>query len=223
MVPTRETTSEMDIAPVPHYPFGRAKECPFDPPAGVRVEGQAPQRVQIWNGQTGWLITRHEHLRTLLSDPRVSHDTSNDNYPHESAGFRQRAHQGQSFVNMDDPEHGRIRRMANPAFTAKRILGLRGTIQDQIDALIDSMLRGPKPVDLVEVFSLPVPSLMICLLLGVPTDQQGFFQRTAETIIRQDSPPKWSSRSRASFSTTSRTSCWQRRRTPARTCCPTSR
>lgn len=190
MASTRETTSEADVTPAPHFPFGRAKKCPFDPPAGVQVASQAPRRVQIWNGRTGWLITKHEHLRALLADPRVSHDTSNDDYPHESPGFMQRAHQGQSFVNMDDPEHGRIRRMANPAFTAKRILGLRETIQAQIDELIDSMLRGPKPVDLVELFSLPVPSLMICLLLGVPTDQQGFFQRTADTIIRQDSPPE---------------------------------
>ncbi|WP_329410573.1 cytochrome P450 [Nocardia vinacea] len=154
------------------------------------MAGQAPQRVQIWNGQTGWLITKHEQVRALFADPRVSHDTSNASYPHESAGFMQRARQGQSFVNMDDPEHARMRRMVNSSFTAKRVLGLREKIQHQIDSLIDSMLAGPKPVDLVEAFSLAVPTGMICLLLGVPDSRQGFVQRAAETIIRQDTPPE---------------------------------
>jgi cytochrome P450 len=173
----------------PTYPFERQAGCPFDPPLDVRAPGQAPRKVTIWDGQTAWLFTHHRQIETLLSDSRVSHDTTNPHYPHETAGFKARAFQGQSFINRDDPEHGRLRRMANPAFTAKRVMALREVIQADVDRLIDEMLAGPKPVDLVAAFALPVPSLMIAILLGIPEQDVERFQSAAAVAITKDTPP----------------------------------
>ncbi|MHA4854800.1 cytochrome P450 [Rhodococcus sp. MSC1_016] len=181
---------QADTASPPNYPFAREPKCPFDPPVGVRHEDQMPKEVSLWDGRTAWLFTRHDHVRTLFADPRVSHDTNSPDYPHESAGFRERAHQGQSFVNQDDPEHARGRRMVNAGFVAKRVRAMREPIQTQVDQLIDDMLGGPKPVDLVSAFALPVPSLMICLLLGVPPGEQGRFQTVVGQLMRQDTPPE---------------------------------
>jgi cytochrome P450 len=63
---------------------------------------------------------------------------------------------------------------------------LRPKIQQFTDELIDQMLAGPKPADLVTALSLPLPSLMICALLGVPYSDHDFFQEHASFATRSD-------------------------------------
>jgi cytochrome P450 len=89
---------------------------------------------------------------------------------------------------MDDPEHARLRRMVRAPFAIKRVEALRPGVQRIVDDLIDAMLAGPKPIDLVQEFALPVPSLVICRLLGVPYAEHDFFQRNASIIINRDTP-----------------------------------
>jgi len=84
---------------------------------------------------------------------------------------------------MDDPEHARLRRMVTAPFAVKRVEALRPAIQRIVDTLIDEMLAGPKPVDLVQAFALPVPSLVICELLGLPYADHDFFQSHSRALL----------------------------------------
>jgi len=177
---------------IPEYPMPRAAGCPFDPPPGLRaLQAQAPiTKVRLWDGSTPWLVTRYADQRALLADPRISSDTTAPGYPHISPGVREHRKLARTFINMDDPEHARLRRMATATFTIKRVEALRPAIQQIVDDLIDQMLAGPTPVDLVQVFALPVPSLVICHLLGVPYTDHDFFQRTSKILVNQGSPPE---------------------------------
>ena len=65
---------------------------------------------------------------------------------------------------------------------------MRPGIQQIVDELIDDMLAGPNPADLVAAFALPVPSLVICELLGVPYADHDFFQRNSRTLISRSTP-----------------------------------
>jgi cytochrome P450 len=183
-----------DGAPVviPDFPMVRAAGCPFDPPPDLgRLQAQAPiARVGLWDGSTPWLVTRYAEQRALLADPRISADTTRPGYPHQSAGFRERRMQTQTFISMDDPEHARLRRMVTAPFAIKRVEALRPAIQAIVDTLIDQMLAGPTPVDLVQAFALPVPSLVICELLGVPYADHDFFQHNSKILINRDQPPE---------------------------------
>jgi cytochrome P450 len=87
---------------------------------------------------------------------------------------------------MDDPDHARLRRMVRWAFAIPRIEELRAPIQRIVDERIGALLAGPRPVDLVEEFALPVPSLVICDLLGVPYADHDFFQRCARVLLIRD-------------------------------------
>jgi hypothetical protein len=91
---------------------------------------------------------------------------------------------------MDDPEHARLRRMVTAPFTIKRVAAMRPAVQKIVDDLIDEMLAGPKPVDLVEAFALPVPSLVICRLLGVPYSDHDLFQDNSKILINRDAAPE---------------------------------
>jgi cytochrome P450 len=177
---------------IPDFPMARAAGCPFDPPPELRrLQAQAPiTRVRLWDGSTPWLLTGYAEQRALLADPRISADTTLSGYPFVSAGFRERRKQARTFINMDDPEHARLRRMVTAPFAVKRVEALRPAIQRIVDTLIDEMLTGPKPVDLVQAFALPVPSLVISEMLGVPYTDHDFFQHNTKILINRDESPE---------------------------------
>jgi cytochrome P450 len=175
---------------VPAYPMSRAQGCPFDPPpqlSALQAEGPLV-RVRLWDGSTPWLVTRHAEQRALLADPRISADSTRPGFPHVSASLRERAQEERSFIRLDDPEHARLRRMVTAPFAVRQVESMRPGIQRIVDGLIDDLLAGPKPADLVDAFALPVPSLVICQLLGVPYADHEFFQRNSRLLINRDTP-----------------------------------
>ena len=173
---TVQTTSES----VPEFPMSRDPRCPFDPPPELReLARSAPlQRVRIWDGSTPWIVTGLAEQRALLSDERVSVNDKLPGFPHWHAGMAAHsATRPRSFFNSDPPEHTRIRRVMTGHFQFKRIAALRPAIQKITEVLVDEMVAGPAPADLVQALGLPLPTLMICELLGVPYSDRDFFQK----------------------------------------------
>ncbi|GFG81484.1 cytochrome P450 [Mycobacterium paragordonae] len=169
-------------ADVPEYPMPRAAGCPFAPPPGVMTlaEARPLSRVRIWDGSTPWLITGYEQCRELFSDSRVSVDDRLPGFPHWNAGMVATVHKRpRSVFTSDGEEHTRFRRMLSKPFTFRRVEGLRPAIQQITDEHIDAMLAGPKPADIVTALALPVPSLVISELLGVPYEDAEMFQHHA--------------------------------------------
>ncbi|WP_007025696.1 cytochrome P450 [Saccharomonospora iraqiensis] len=183
-------TADAEAAELPEYPMTRARECPFDPPPELKAaQREGPlRRVRLWDGSTPWLVTRYADQRALLGDPRISADVMRPGYPSPSEVPKEGS--PISFILMDDPEHGRLRRMVTPPFSVKRVEALRPAIQRIADDLIDTMLAGPKPADLVDAFALPLPSLVICELLGVPYADHDFFQENSKQVINRDTTPE---------------------------------
>ncbi|SRR6266498_1005948 len=172
---------------VPVFPGVRAEKCPFDPPPEIQsLQERTPiVRVRLRNGVTAWLVTRYAEQKALLADPRLSSDVTRPGYPIE-VDTSKRGEAPVSFILMDDPEHARLRRMVTASFTIKRMAAMRPGVQKIVDDLIDAMLAGPKPVDLVQAFALPVPSLVICQLLGVPYADHDFFQDNSKILINRN-------------------------------------
>lgn len=167
---------------IPDYPMERAAACPFAPPPQVLELGakKGLTRVGIWDGSTPWLITGYEEARALFSDSRVSVDDRRPGFPHWNEGMLATVHKRpRSVFTSDAEEHTRFRRMLSKPFTFKRVEGLRPAIQKITDEHIDVMLAGPQPADIVTALALPVPSLVISELLGVPYEDAEFFQRHA--------------------------------------------
>ncbi|WP_069815489.1 cytochrome P450 [Streptomyces sp. TP-A0874] len=173
-------------ADAPDFPHPRAAGCPFGLSPRMRALGdRGPvSRVTSWGGSTPWVVTSHAEQKALLADPRLSANFANPGFP--SPVDPARAHSGSadmSFVGMDDPEHARLRRMVSGAFTIKRVEALRPAVQRMTDEFIDRMLAGPRPADLVQALALPIPSLVISELLGVPYQDHDFFQTNSKTIV----------------------------------------
>ncbi|SHF60939.1 cytochrome P450 [Streptoalloteichus hindustanus] len=181
---TNTTESATDQEQPLAIPAARAAGCPFDPPPALRALGERTRlaRVRLFDGSTPWLVTRHADQRALLADPRISSDITRPGFP--SSVPVQQARIG--FIFMDDPEHARLRRMVTAPFTLRRVAALRPAVQKIVDDLVDELLAGPRPVDLVQAFALPVPSLVICELLGVPYADHDFFQVHSAVLINRE-------------------------------------
>jgi cytochrome P450 len=182
--PTVETIEEYPVIPMP-----RAPGCPFDQPPGLRaLQASRPlTKVRLWNGNVAWLATRHAYHQSLLGDRRLSADATIPGWPAATAGTAERARRAPTILTMSDSEHDRIRGMVAPSMTPEQVERTRPVIQGIVDGLIDDMLAGPRPADLVEAFAEPAASLAICSLLGVPFADHDFLQRQTKIIVTHGS------------------------------------
>src|ERR1700755_2356498 len=134
---------------VPAFPMER--DCPFDPPPELsRIRAECPvSRVRLWDGSHPWLVTGYDDQRAVLADRRFSADVTRPGYPHVTASSAARRRRSRTFISMDDPEHSTYRKMLTGTFMIKRVEALRPRIQGIVDDLIDAMLAGTPPADLV--------------------------------------------------------------------------
>ena len=163
--------SETDL---PVIPAPRAAHCPLAPPPEFADWREEPGlRRAIYHGQPAWVVSRYQDIRASLLDPRLSADTI-------SAAVKPSGSGGNApvmFARTDDPEHHRLRRMLTSNFTFRRTEGMRPQIQELVDHYLGEMISNGPPGDIVRDFGLPVPSLVIALLLGVPPEDLGLFQQ----------------------------------------------
>ncbi|KPI20268.1 Linalool 8-monooxygenase [Actinobacteria bacterium OK074] len=184
---------------IPGFPMARDARCPFDPPKEYeRLRSERPvARVALWDGTHPWLITRYADQRAILGDPRFSADARNPGYPAQSPSTKANRKVSVSFIATDDPEHSRYRQMLTKHFTFRRTQAMRPRIQRIVDGLIDDLVAGPRPVDLFTEFALPIPSTVICDLLGVPYADHTFFQEHTSVAVSFDASAEQSLASRA--------------------------
>jgi cytochrome P450 len=166
-----------------------SRGCPFDPSAEYRrLQDEDPvSRLAFPDGSDGWLLSRYEDVRSLLADPRTSSKFGFGlnpvrELPPEAQEELMRVRPG-LFIRMDAPEHPRYRRLLTGQFTVRRMNALVPRIGQIVADHLDAMAQMPRPVDLVAAFALPVPSLVICELLGVPYADRAPFQRRTRALI----------------------------------------
>ncbi|MFB8173248.1 cytochrome P450 [Kitasatospora purpeofusca] len=166
--------SEQDAPPISI--FYRRDGLDPGPALGEAQREDPVQRVRdFWLHRVGeyWLVTRHADVRRVLADQETfaMYDAQRAPVlPNE-------------LLNMDPPEHTRLRRVLTPEFTGKRIRALEPMIRARTGELIDAMAaRGPA-ADLMADFALPLPLGVICALLGVPDPDQGEFHRWSRTTL----------------------------------------
>lgn len=168
------TTSETVGSDLPAIPAARPATCPLRPPPEFTQWRDEPglQRA-IYQGRPTWVVSRYEDIRAALVDPRLSAETIPESMlPKDSDN-----NTPVMFARVDDPEHHRIRRMLTRDFTFRRVDAMRPQIQEIVDSYLDEMLASGPPADLVRAFALPVPSLVIAHLLGVPDHDLELFHR----------------------------------------------
>ncbi|MFE6919784.1 cytochrome P450 [Nocardia sp. NPDC057663] len=183
-----------ETLPVPHGLPQHRDAGPFDPPSEItRLRETRPVSPLIFpDGHEGWVVTGYEAVRRLLADTRFSsrQDLGIVHVAYETPGMPVQTEPSPQipglFVAMDPPDHTRLRRKLTGAFTVKRMKQLEEHIIEITERRLDEMARLTPPVDLVTEFALPVPSLVICELLGVPYEDRATFQVNSAQFLVKD-------------------------------------
>ena len=179
------TESHPTADPELHAPDGRPAETSlplrragFDPAPDLLAlhEDEGLTRVASPFGTSTWLVTRYEDVKAVLADTtRFSNAAPAPMFSQATDDQRAAATTG-NLLNYDPPEHTRLRRMLSGQFTAHRMRRLAPHVEEIVVSHLDAMAQAGPPADLVSHFALPVPSLVICELLGVPWDDRVEFQ-----------------------------------------------
>ena len=167
----------------PELPPLHMRRNTFNPTPELREirETDGVRTVTNAFGMKVFLVTRHEDIKDVLSDHQRFSNTrppgfvvpGAPNVPEEE----QTSARAGNLLGLDPPEHQRLRRMLTAEFTIRRMKRLEPRIVEIVDAQLDAMEKAGPPADLVASFALPIPSLVICELLGVPYDDRDDFQR----------------------------------------------
>ena len=168
--------------PVPLH-MRRDRFDPVEEMARIR-EDEGVRELETGYGARAYMVTRYADVREVLADGsrfsnagafRPPDDTRTD-------AERDRDRAG-NLLAYDPPEHSRLRRMLTPEFTVRRMRRLEPRIVEIVEDHLDALARSGPPADLVSGFALPIPSLVICELLGVPyADREEFQDRTGQLL-----------------------------------------
>ncbi len=155
------------------------RENPFDPPAEL-VARPPVSRLRHRDGTLGWLVTGHAAARFVLTDPRFSSRSDLARSPIRTSSP---AVVPGAFLFMDPPGHTRYRRLLAGRFTLRRMRELEPRIIEIAGARLDALAAAGPPADLVSLFALPLASLVICELLGVPYAAHERFERASHAMV----------------------------------------
>ncbi|MFI8068492.1 cytochrome P450 [Streptomyces sp. NPDC086033] len=150
-----------------------------------RLRDTAPvHRIAGPDGTPAWIVTRYDDVRAALADPRLALDKR-----HATAGtykgFSLPPALDANLLNMDPPDHTRIRRLVGRAFTPRRIEQLREPIRRTADRLLDA-LGSHGTTDLIASYAAPLPITVICDLLGIPDEHRLDFRVWTDTLVAPD-------------------------------------
>ena len=141
-----------------------------------------------------WMVTRYDDVRGALADPRLYKDwagklTPPDWEPDVVEGFLSK-----HLLNLDPPDHTRLRKLVNKAFTPRRVAGLRPRVAEITASLLDAMesraASGSGVVDLIEEFAFPLPVTVICELVGIPVEDRDEFQAWSHATVSSVASPE---------------------------------
>jgi cytochrome P450 len=190
------TAEGPDIASPAH----KADPYPFY----ARLRADSPvHHVTLPGGQSAWLVARYDDVAAVLKDERFAKDKRNALTPEQlgkqpwvPAMFRPLE---RNMLDLDPPDHTRLRAIVQKAFTPRLVEQLRPRVQGLADSLLDG-LRGRPQFDLIREFALPIPTTVIADMLGVPAADRHRFHRWSRAIVSANPsgpgmilaiPPAW--------------------------------
>jgi cytochrome P450 len=181
---TAESQSDIPRFPVP-------RERLFSPPS-VYTEWrrQGPlRRVAIRDERRAWAVTRYDDIKAVLNSEHTSANRLDPRFPNLRAGVVTLTPDS-NIMHMDPPEHGRYRRMLMSEFTGRRIKAMQPEIQQYADDAVDRLLASEQPVDFYRAVALPIPSQVICLLLGIDYDKHTIFEALTKRLLDMTTSPE---------------------------------
>lgn len=156
-------------------------------PFYARLRAESPvYQVTLPDKQQAWLVTRYDDVAAVLKDERFAKDRLNalsaeqmQNQPWMPAFFQPLT---RNMLDLDEPDHSRLRQLVNKAFTPKIVENLRPRIQSLAEGLLDSF-QGERQLDLIRRYALEIPTIVMAELLGIPAADRHKFAAWSKALV----------------------------------------
>lgn len=172
--------ADVDVAELPAFPFTSPPSQPFVPVGEddlARLDAPVT-RVRLPLGGWAWLVTRHADVRAVLRAAAVmSSSPWTPGFPHINPVPPTPEQAAGAFIYMDGIDHVRLRKMLLPEFMLRNVKRVEPLIEQSVIECLDTIAAAGAPADMITSFALPVPSMTICHLLGVPYEEHDYFQK----------------------------------------------
>ncbi|WP_436978822.1 cytochrome P450 [Streptomyces sp. enrichment culture] len=178
-------SGELSAMPPParrahRYPPPRSSAVDV-PEEYARLRAEEPLApVVLPSGDAGYLVSRYEDVRAVLSDPRCSRAAT---VRPEAPKLTAVPFDAGGLFTMDPPEHTRLRALVSRAFTPRRVARMRPRLVQLAGSLADSLADAGPPADLNAAFAFPFPVAVICELLGVPYADRERFRTWSDAVL----------------------------------------
>lgn len=147
-------------------------------------------RVKMPDRQTAWLVTRYDDVVDVLTDERFAKDVFRTLSKEQLARAPWITKlltpllmpMARHMLNLDPPDHTRLRALVQQAFSPRLVEGMRGRIETLADELLNRVLRRGR-MDLIADYALPIPTTVIAEMLGIPADDRHKFHRWSGTML----------------------------------------
>ncbi len=160
-----------------HDPRSYVLGVPFDAIEGLRVDGplawvEEPELPGLPAGPGYHLVLSHSLVTRVLKDPVTFSSAAGGTQIRDPATAQDLRYVQRMMLNMDPPEHSRLRRMLNRSFTPRAIAALKGRIAEHARQIVDRMLAGPAECDFAKDVAADLPLLALADVLGVPAEDR---------------------------------------------------
>jgi cytochrome P450 PksS len=177
------------------HPNLSSREHKADPfPYWATLRDSSPvQEITLGDGRRAWIIATYDGVVEALKDKRLVKDQLN-----ALTGEQQKGQPWmpkfarpllRNMLDVDEPDHARLRGLVNKAFTPRFVEAMRGRIETLADELLDNV-QGRDRFDLIREYALPIPTIVIAGMLGVPVEDRHRFSRWSGAIVSADTS-KW--------------------------------
>jgi cytochrome P450 len=173
------------MPPIAHVNLA-SSEFKADPfPFYAQLRSEAPvYRTILPDKRNVWLVTRYDDVLTVLKDDRFGKDKINARTPPWLPGMFKPLLR--NMLDVDVPDHTRLRGLVQKVFTARLIENLRERIQDLADTLLNRV-QAEGRMDLIRDYALQIPTTIIAEMLGVPIKDRFKFHRWSNAAIASTS------------------------------------
>lgn len=158
-----------------------------DPHRAFRILRNKDRLLRTYTNR-GWMVLGFEEVQTIFKDPRFGTDIRKNSFL--SRMFRLGADgrtitflDNPTMLNLDPPDHTRLRKLVSQGFLHKFILSLEPRIEAIVQQCLDDYDRASGQYDIVEQLAKPLPAIVIAELLGLPEDDLPRFQRLSDDLI----------------------------------------
>jgi cytochrome P450 len=160
-----------------HDPSSYVKGVPFDAIEGLRAGGSVawvdePELPGLPAGPGYHLVLSHSMVTRVLKDPMTFSSSVGGTQIRDPATEEDLRYVQRMMLNMDPPEHSRLRRMLGRSFTPRAIAALEGRIAEHARLIVDRMLSDPSECDFAKDVAADLPLLALADVLGVPTEDR---------------------------------------------------